>query len=161
MENQEKIQLDQENIQLGIALDEKINFNISIDNQTFFQKVFRIKEKTYQVSKYTNLAKNIQITKLIIELSAFDYGDKPKKDSLEDSLKLIASGLEIIESHTDRFVDIISILLNERNKKFLKMNLSNKDISDIIMQFFGMIDLQSFATATTLIRNKVGLMNNK
>lgn len=152
---------NQENIQLGIALDEKINFDISIDNPTFLQRIFRIKSKVYHVSKYTNLDKNVRITKLIIELSEFNYGDKPAESSLEDSLKMIASGLEIIESHTDKFAEIISILLNERNKQFLKKNLSNKDISEIIMQFFGMVDLQSFATATTLVRNKVGLMNNK
>jgi len=143
---------------IGVALNEKIRFEIVFDKPTFFQRLLKKTSKVYEVAKYTTTSQNLKITEILLSVSEFKFDNTAdSKQSFEESIKVVAEGLDNVYKHTDKLIDIISILFSEKNKTLLKNNLSNRDISDIILQFFGMIDLQSFAGTIALIRNKASL----
>jgi hypothetical protein len=68
---------------------------------------------------------------------------------------------DFIAKYSDKIVEIIGYVLGEKDLKFIKRNLSNKDLFSVIVEIIPLMDIQSFMTTITLMRNKVSLKNGK
>ena len=135
---------------LGIASDESIIFTILIENPTLIQKILRKKNRIYEVKKHTTLNQNIKIAKLLIDIPELKIKDLSESELLDKNIEYVAK-------YSETLIEVISILLKEKDKEFLKNNLSNSDIFAIILEMLGMVDFQAFTTTIVLTRNKTSL----
>lgn len=139
-----------ENKILGIALNEEITFEVTIDKISLLDKILKRKSRKYIIKRFTTLKQNIEITKLLIGIPDFDFDNKSDSELLQLNIDYIAK-------YSDIILKIVALILKEKNIQFLRNNLSNKDLLNMLLDIFGMIDFQSFTSTIALLRNKASL----
>jgi len=141
---------DFEKMMLGVALNEKISFDIIIDERNFFQRLTGKKNEVFYVREYLNLDKTIRISKKLLEIPEFVIEDKSDSE-------LLYQNIETIAIHTDKIVEIICILFNTKKHKFIKDNLKNEDMFKIVTAMFKMTGHLAFMNTIASLRSKASL----
>ena len=135
---------------LGVALNEKIAFDVVIDERNFFQRLTGKKNEIFYVREHINLDKTIRIAKKLLEMSEFVIGDKSGSE-------LLYQNIETIATHTEKVIEIICILFNTKKYKLIRDNLENEDMFKIIVVMFDMMGHAAFINTITTLRSKVSL----
>lgn len=141
-----------EKIVIGVALNEKVPFDIVIDERNLFQKLTGKKNQIFYVRRHINLDKTIKLTQKLLEIPEFIF--EGKSDS-----ELLNQNIETIANYTDTIVEIIGILLDTKKHKFLKKNLDNESMFIIVTAMFDMINPLVFMNTIGLLKSKASLLS--
>ena len=133
-----------ENLILGIINNEPVSIEIILSKPNFFQKIIGQKKKTYNVYPIV-LSDLIKITKILTNIPEVSF------DKKQDS-ELFVESLSLISKYADKFIEVISILLNAP-KSMLLNNLTTDDILKIIRVFVSLSNVQSFLVSIALTKS--------
>ena len=114
-----------------LLIQKPIEFEILIDNQNLFQKIFKIEKRTYKIkplvlNDYNKIAFILDDCKEIFE---------QKKDD-----DILVNSISAINKYQKQILEIISIFLNEKIS-FLKKNLTSIELQKLL---FKIIEFNNF-----------------
>lgn len=141
---------DFEKYVLGVALNDKIEFEVLIDERNFFHRLMGKKSKIYYVREHVNLNKTIRIAQKLLEIPKFVF--EGKSDS-----ELLQQNIETVAKYKDKIVIMIGILFNTKNYKFLEKNLDDTSMFKIVTIMFKMVGDINFMNTIGLLRSKTSL----
>ena len=140
-----------ESLILGMISGKADRIVVNIEKPNLLQKLLKKTQKVYFV-KPLNLDKFIKITKIWLDMPVFDIEKMKNEDFYAEAIKLAGN-------HCDKLIKVTGIVLEEKNLKLLKRNLTNDCLLKLYFKIVEVSNFGDFMSTITLIRKKVSLKN--